>query len=167
MQKINNILGKGFRNCHRSKSKYDSAGSDGYETRLWGGTCTECVNGWVPPSPIIQMFVSYFVFVFALSSYFVSILFCSVFFIFRFLISCVFVVFLPRMTQVFCSLGMKDMMFQHRQKSNPMLWRVRNAEFVERRFGRDGLGVIEKIVIKSYYPKCSLLNNFFFIRTRA
>lgn len=93
-----------------------------------------------------------------------------VFFIFRFLISCVFVVFLPRMTQVFCSLGMKDMMFQHRQKSNPMLWRVRNAEFVERgnwRFGRDGLGVIEKIVIKSYYPKCSLLNYFFFIRTRA
>lgn len=59
-----------------------------------------------------------------------------------------FVVCLPRMTQVFCSLGMKDMIFQHRQKSNPMLWSVGNAEFVERgnwRLGRDGLGVMEKI----------------------
>lgn len=40
------------------------------------------------------------------------------------------------------------MMFQHRQKRNPMLWSVRNAEFVERvnlRLGRDGLGVMEKI----------------------
>lgn len=52
------------------------------------------------------------------------------------------------MTQVFCSLGMKDMIFQHRQKSNPMLWSVGNAEFVERgnwRLGRDGLGVMKKI----------------------
>lgn len=43
--------------------------------------------------------------------------------------------------EVFCSLGMKDMMFQRRQDSNRMLWSVRNAEFAERgnwRLGRDG-----------------------------